>query len=287
MFDYWDDANLTVAQYYITELIADYQRQGRAIYPIILTHLNPAFFKNYVFSKQNVIYLDKSRSFDSCDAMKKLIAARNDGSVGEATKNNISKYLVHYHVDEFDFSTDLQTINGTRPSWGKRGKFQAFIEEEFNKYKNNAPYDPLAICAITRRTIEEFAFMGLTSWENAHGGKIIKTDVVVAKNYLSREELDSLGRIVNSYLDLAEDRARRNIPMTMEDWAKRLDAFLEFAERDVLQDAGKISAEMAKAHAESEFEKYRIVQDRLFESDFDRAVKQLEVEHKPDDDSDQ
>ena len=92
---------------------------------------------------------------------------------------------------------------------------------------------------------------------------------------------------MNSYLDLAEDRARRNIPMTMEDWAKRLDAFLEFAERDVLQDAGKVSAEMAKAHAESEFEKYRIVQDRLFESDFDRVVKQIEREHKPDGDSDQ
>ncbi|MDP1898069.1 MAG: RhuM family protein, partial [Sulfurimicrobium sp.] len=96
-----------------------------------------------------------------------------------------------------------------------------------------------------------------------------------------------LGRIVNSYLDLAEDRARRNIPMTMEDWAKRLDAFLEFTERNVLQDAGKVSAEMAKAHAESEFEKYRIVQDRLFESDFDRVIKQIEDEHKPDDNKDQ
>ena len=129
--------------------------------------------------------------------------------------------------------------------------------------------------------------MGLTSWESAPDGKIIKTDVVVAKNYLSREELDALGRIVNSYLDLAEDRARRNIPMTMEDWAKRLDAFLEFAERNVLQDAGKVSAEMAKAHAESEFEKYRIVQDRLFESDFDRVIKQIEVEHKPSDNENQ
>ena len=105
--------------------------------------------------------------------------------------------------------------------------------------------------------------MGLTSWEKAPDGKILKTDVAVAKNYLSREELESLGRIVNAYLDLAEERAQRKIPMTMEDWAKRLDAFLEFTERDVLQDAGKVSAEMARAHAESEFEKYRIVQDRL------------------------
>lgn len=119
--------------------------------------------------------------------------------------------------------------------------------------------------------------MGLTTWEKAPDGKILKTDVVVAKNYLSRKELQSLGRIVNAYLDLAEERAQRKIPMTMEDWAKRLDAFLEFTERDILQDAGKISAELAKSHAESEFEKYRIVQDRLFESDFDRVLRQIDA----------
>jgi hypothetical protein len=124
--------------------------------------------------------------------------------------------------------------------------------------------------------------MGLTSWEKAPEGEIIRTDVVVAKNYLSREELESLGRIVNAYLDLAEERAQRKIPMTMEDWAKRLDAFLEFTGRDVLRDSGKVSADMSKAHAESEFEKYRIVQDRLFESDFDRVLKQID---DPGDDS--
>lgn len=118
--------------------------------------------------------------------------------------------------------------------------------------------------------------MGLTSWEGAPDGKILRTDVAIAKNYLAREELEALGRIVNAYLDLAEERARRRIPMTMEDWAGRLDAFLEFTERDILQDAGRISAEMAKAHAESEFEKYRITQDRLFESDFDRVLKEVE-----------
>ena len=113
--------------------------------------------------------------------------------------------------------------------------------------------------------------------EKAPDGKVLRTDVTVAKNYLSREELESLGRIVNAYLDLAEERARRKIPMTMEDWVKRLDAFLAFSDYDILQDAGKVSAEVAKAHAESEFEKYRIVQDRLFESDFDRVIKQLEA----------
>jgi len=115
--------------------------------------------------------------------------------------------------------------------------------------------------------------MGLTSWENSPNGKIIKTDVSVAKNYLTQDELDSLGRIVNAYLELAEERAKRQIPMTMEDWAKRLDLFLEFDDRKVLKDAGKITAQIAKQHAESEFEKYRIVQDRLFESDFDKEIK--------------
>ncbi|HAU0840596.1 TPA: virulence RhuM family protein [Legionella pneumophila] len=122
--------------------------------------------------------------------------------------------------------------------------------------------------------------MGLTSWEGGPEGKILKTDVGIAKNYLTAEELDSLGRIVNAYLELAEDRARRRIPMTMEDWATRLDKFLEFDERDVLKNAGKISAKIAKKHAESEFEKYRIIQDRLFESDFDKEIKELERRSK-------
>ena len=118
--------------------------------------------------------------------------------------------------------------------------------------------------------------MGLTSWEHSPHGKILKTDVPIAKNYLTAEELDSLGRIVNAYLELAEDRAKRKIPMTMEDWATRLDKFLEFDEREILRNAGKISAKIAKDHAESEFEKYRIIQDRLFESDFDKEIKALE-----------
>ncbi|MGY0426619.1 MAG: virulence RhuM family protein, partial [Polaribacter sp.] len=117
--------------------------------------------------------------------------------------------------------------------------------------------------------------MGLTNWKNSPDGKIIKTDVSIAKNYLNKDELESLGRIVNAFLDLAEDRAKRNIPMTMEDWAKRIDAFLEFNERDILKDGGKISAEIAKEKAETEFEKYRIFQDNLFESDFDKIIKKL------------
>jgi hypothetical protein len=122
--------------------------------------------------------------------------------------------------------------------------------------------------------------MGLTTWEGAPAGKIVRTDVAVAKNYLTADELEAFGRVVNAYLDLAEDRARRNIPMTMEDWAARLDAFLAFTERDILQDAGKISAEAARLHAQSEFEKYRVVQDRLFESD-DRVMQQMANEQDP------
>jgi hypothetical protein len=121
--------------------------------------------------------------------------------------------------------------------------------------------------------------MGLTTWRNAPRGKILKPDVVVAKNYLTEKELTSLGRFVTMYLDYAEDQAERGIPMTMRDWATKLDAFLKFNERDLLDRPGKVTAEIAKAFAESEFEKYRIIQDRHFESDFDRQVKQIKEAH--------
>lgn len=114
--------------------------------------------------------------------------------------------------------------------------------------------------------------MGLTSWERSPDGKILKSDVSVAKNYLSKDELEALGRIVNAFLDLAEDFAKRKIPMTMEDWSKRLNMFLELTGRDILQDAGSVSKVTAKAYAESEFEKYRITQDKLYQSDFDKLV---------------
>ena len=116
--------------------------------------------------------------------------------------------------------------------------------------------------------------MGLTSWQDAPLGKVQKFDVVVAKNYLTDIEMAQLSRLVNAYLDVAEDMAQRKIPMTMQDWETRLNRFIAATDRDVLQDAGKVTAEIAKAHAESEFEKYRIVQDRLFESDFDRMLQQ-------------
>ena len=118
--------------------------------------------------------------------------------------------------------------------------------------------------------------MGLTTWENAPDGKIIKADVSIAKNYLNEKEISYLERIVSLYLDYAEFQAERKIPMSMEDWAKRLDNFLEFNGTEILTGAGKISAEQAKLHAETEFEKYRIIQDRVFLSDFDKYILELE-----------
>jgi hypothetical protein len=115
--------------------------------------------------------------------------------------------------------------------------------------------------------------MGLTTWQDAPKGKIQKFDVSVAKNYLTEKEMAQLQRLVSAYLDVAEDMALRQIPMTMQDWETRLNRFIAATDRKILQDAGKVTAEIAQAHAESEFEKYRIVQDRLFESDFDRQVK--------------
>jgi hypothetical protein len=128
---------------------------------------------------------------------------------------------------------------------------------------------------IVERANAEKEHMGLTTWENAPDGKIVKTDVSIAKNYLKGDELESLGRIVNAFLDLAENRAKRHIPMTMEDWAKYIDRFLAMDDHELLQDNGKVSAEQAKEFAESEFEKYRIVQDRLFMSDFDKEIEGL------------
>ena len=119
--------------------------------------------------------------------------------------------------------------------------------------------------------------MGLTTWKNAPGGKIVKADVSIAKNYLSIDEMQELNEIVTMYLDYATRQARRHIPMTMADWASKLDAFLQFNDADILHDKGKVTAEIAKAFAESEFEQYRVIQDELYQSDFDRLVASIET----------
>ncbi len=156
-------------------------------------------------------------------------------------------------------------------------------KEFFAKVQNKLHYaihQHTAAELIVKRADSEIENMGLTSWRNSPAGKILKSDVSIAKNYLNKDELQALGRIVNAYLELAENRAKRQIPMTMEDWSKRLDLFLQFDDRDILQNAGNISAEIAKEHAETEFEKYRIVQDRLFQSDFDKLIQNIDDNQK-------
>ena len=129
---------------------------------------------------------------------------------------------------------------------------------------------------IMKRADSKKEYMGLTSWKNAPDGKIIKTDVSIAKNYLNIDEIKSLDRFVTMYLDYAETQAERKIPMSMEDWFGKLNAFLQFNEKDILKDAGKVSHAIAKSFAESEFEKYRIIQDSLFQSDFDKLMNNIE-----------
>ena len=147
--------------------------------------------------------------------------------------------------------------------------------EFFKKVQNKMHYavhGHTAAELIVERANADKEHMGLTTWAKAPDGKIMKSDVSVAKNYLKENELQALGRLVNAYLDIAKDMASRHIPMTMEDWAKRIDKFLMATDREILQNAGRITAEYAKEYAETEFEKYRVIQDRLFTSDFDKMI---------------
>jgi len=131
---------------------------------------------------------------------------------------------------------------------------------------------------LIERADHKKEFMGLTNWKKAPNGKILKSDVVVAKNYLSKDEIKSLNRIVTMYLDYAEDQAERQIPMTMKDWSNKLNAFLQFNERDILQNAGKVTAVIAKEFAISEFEKYKVIQDKSYKSDFDRLLGEIDLQ---------
>ena len=192
----------------------------------------------------------------------------------------------HMFTDEY-FERQLQSIREIRLS--KRKFYQKITDlyaTSFDYDKNSkttrqffqtvqnkmhwAVHRHTAAELIVERADAEKEHMGLTTWESAPEGKIVKTDVSIAKNYLNDEEISYLERIVSLYLDYAELQVDRRIPMSMEDWAKRLDGFLEFNGNELLVGTGKISAEQARLYAETEFEKYRIVQDRLYESDFDR-----------------
>ena len=207
----------------------------------------------------------------------------NGAFLGEDYFERLLEEIREIRLSERRFYQKITDIYATSVDYNRDAPT---TREFFAKVQNKLHYaihGHTAAELIVQRADSTKTNMGLTTWEKAPDGKILKTDVSTAKNYLTREELDSLGRIVNAYLDLAEERAKRKIPMTMEDWSKRLDGFLEFDDRAILKNSGKISAQDARDHAESEFEKYRIVQDRLFESDFDKMLKQLP---KPDKRSD-
>ena len=178
-----------------------------------------------------------------------------------ASERRFYQKITDIYAMAMDYSAEAETT-------------QAFFATVQNKH-HFAIHGHTAAELIMGRADSAKEHMGLTTWRNAPKGKILKPDVAVAKNYLTEKELKSLDRFVTMYLDYAEDQAERGIPMTMADWAGKLDAFLQFNQRDLLEHPGKVTAEIAKAFAESEFEKYRIVQDRLFESDFDRMIKQL------------
>jgi hypothetical protein len=200
----------------------------------------------------------------------------NGSFLGEDYFEHLLEEIREIRLSERRFYQKITDIYATSVDYNKDAPTtQAFFAKVQNKL-HFAVHGNTAADLILQRADSTKTNMGLTTWEKAPHGKIVKSDVLVAKNYLAKDELESLGRIVNAYLDLAEERAKRKIPMTMEDWAKRLDMFLEFDDREILQDSGKATAKLARAHAESEFEKYRIVQDRLFESDFDRMIEQLE-----------
>lgn len=199
---------------------------------------------------------------------------KNDGSIlGKKYFEQQLARIREIRLSERKFYQKITDIYATAIDYDNSAQTtQRFFATVQNKL-HWAIHGQTAAEVIYARANAEQTHMGLNTWQDAPNGKIQKFDVVVAKNYLSDGELALLQRLVSAYLDLAESMAERNIPMTMQDWETRLNRFIEAADREVLQDAGKVSKEIAHTHALSEFEKYRVVQDRLYESDFDKAIK--------------
>lgn len=205
--------------------------------------------RGYVIDKKRM----ENGSFIGVDYFEQLLEEIREIRLSE---RNFYQKLTDIYATAIDYNRDAPTTR-----------------EFFKKVQNKMHYavhGHTAAELIVDRADAEKEHMGLTTWAKAPNGKIIKSDVSIAKNYLKENELQALGRLVNAYLDMAKDMAERHIPMTMEDWAKRIDKFLDATDREILQDAGHITAEYAKEYAESEFEKYRVIQDRLFRSDFDK-----------------
>ncbi|MFC2267953.1 MAG: virulence RhuM family protein [Capnocytophaga gingivalis] len=199
---------------------------------------------------------------------------KNDGTLlGKKYFEEQLQRIREIRLSERKFYQKITDIYATSIDYDpKASATQRFFATVQNKL-HWAIHGHTAAEVIYERANAEKPHMGLTTWKDAPEGKIYPFDVVVAKNYLTEEEMAQLQRLVSAYLDMAEDMALRHIPMTMSDWEVRLNRFLEFADREVLQDAGKITAEIAHTHALAEFEKYRIVQDRLFQSDFDKFIE--------------
>ena len=206
----------------------------------------------------------------------------NGSFIGEDYFEHLLAEIREIRLSERRFYQKLTDIYATAIDYNKDALTTRLFFKKVQNKMHYAVHGHTVAELIVERADANKEHMGLTTWENAPNGKIVKTDVSVAKNYLREKELEEMGRIVNASLDMAESMAMRHIPMTMEDWAKRIDKFINLFESPILQDSGKVSAEYAKEFAESEFEKYRIIQDRLFQSDFDRfennSLPPLDVE---------
>ena len=205
----------------------------------------------------------------------------NGSFLGEDYFEHLLAEIREIRLSERRFYQKLTDIYATAVDYNRDAPTTRLFFKMMQNKMHYAVHGRTAAELIVERADAEQEHMGLTSWENAPDGKIVKTDVVIAKNYLKEAELADMGQLVNGVLELAERMAKRHIPMTMEDWAKRIDTILTAGGNEVLQTTGQVSAEQAKEHAETEFEKYRIIQDRLFQSDFDRFMDVLPFEENP------
>ncbi|MCM8872398.1 MAG: virulence RhuM family protein, partial [Paludibacteraceae bacterium] len=199
----------------------------------------------------------------------------NGSFLGEDYFEHLLAEIREIRLSERRFYQKLTDIYATSMDYNKDAPTTRLFFKMIQNKMHYAVHGRTAAELIKERADADKEHMGLTTWENAPDGKIVKTDVSVAKNYLKQAELEDMGRIVTAVLEFAEGRAKRHIPMTMEDWAKRIDAYLSSDERPLLDNAGSVSHEEAVLHAETEFEKYRIEQDRLFQSDFDKYLDAL------------
>ena len=202
----------------------------------------------------------------------------NGTFLGEDYFEHLLAEIREIRLSERRFYQKLTDIYATSMDYNKDAPTTRLFFQRIQNKMHYAVHQHTAAELIVERADADKEHMGLTTWENAPHGKIVKTDVSIAKNYLKEVELEDMGHIVSAVLDFAESRAKRRIPMTMEDWAKRIDAYLNSDERPLLESAGTVSAEQAKAYAETEFEKYRIIQDRLFRSGFDNFSDLLPFE---------